>query len=248
MKPFDRKRILSNISTLTKEKNIRVGDLEAACGVSAGYFSRLNKGESNALPSIEVLTIISNMLEVSIDGLVRIDYEALTPSERYLIDFLDKLITKTSALELIWEAESIKKMNMAGIGFDEDAVQTSLLSNGDLNSYDEEQERFYFLFHEREDVEFAGPAYHVKTAEKFTLWLTYVSVGPCDRPKNKEIELYMQTTRFIKPICHTNLEESNAFKDALLTLYNAAAESSRKPKIDSEVKNLIDSFMSELPF
>ena len=75
MSNFDRKRLLSNIATLTKDKNVRMGDLEAAAGVSAGYFSRLNKGESNAIPNIEVIAAVADKLEVTIDCLVRVDYE-----------------------------------------------------------------------------------------------------------------------------------------------------------------------------
>ena len=73
MASFDKNRCLNNIYFLVKEKNLRIGDLEAGAGVSIGYISRLNKDDSKATPSIEFLVSIADKLDVTIDALIQYD-------------------------------------------------------------------------------------------------------------------------------------------------------------------------------
>lgn len=245
MGAFNRKMLLSNIAALTKEKNVKMGDLETAAGVSAGYFSRLNKGESNAIPNIEVITAVAEKLEVTIDCLAKVDYEALTPSERYLVDFINKLISKTSSFEMLWEGETVRKM--LSEGYDEHGnpahplfVDTDFADRPVYNS----------LFHQGERVGLLGPAYHIPFDGGTVLWLADVGFNDDENnPPEEEIELYMQKKYKVTPICHTVANGFSPFNDILFSLYYAAAESSKRPKIDGDVKSAIDSFMMEdIPF
>lgn len=256
MSSFDRKRLLSNIATLTKEKNVRMGDLEAAAGVSAGYFSRLNKGESNATPNIEVIAAVADKLEVTIDCLVKVDYDALTPSERYLIDFIKKLISKATSYEMLWEGESVKKMLAAGMDQDGCAnhplFEVRSIDMGCARTgYPDYENRVVYnsLFHEGECLGLLGPSYHIDFDEGTVLWLADVGVGEdADNPPDEEIELYLQKNYQIIPICHTVANGVSPFNEILFSLYNAAAETSKRPRIDASVKSAIDSFMEDLPF
>ena len=256
MSSFDRKRLLSNIAKLTKEKNVRIGELEAAAGVSAGYFSRLNKGESNATPNIEVIAAVADKLEVTIDCLVKVDYETLTPSERYLIDFINRLISKATSYEMLWEGESVKKMLAAGMNQEGCAVHPlfevrSVDMGSDRTGYPDYEDRVVYnsLFHEGELLGLLGPSYHIGFDEGTVLWLADVGVGDDEEvPPDEEIELYMQKNYKVTPICHTVANGVSPFNEILFSLYKAAAETSKRPRIDPSVKSAIDSFMEDLPF
>ena len=255
MSRFDRKRLLSNIASLTKEKGIKIGDLEAEAGVSAGYFSRLNKGDSNAVPNIEVLTAVSDRLTVTLDGLVKVDYETLTPSERYFIDFIDKLIAKASTFSMLWEEQTIRKMLAAGIDQDGNAIHPlfavrevyrGIDPDTGYPSYDEKLV-YNSLFYEGESIGLLGPSYHIDFDNGSVLWLVEVGVENEDNVPDAEIEFYMQVNCFVTPICHTVHNSSSPFNEILFSLYQAAAETSKRPKIAPEVKAAIDSFMEESP-
>lgn len=63
--------IISNIMYLIKTTDgIRVKDVERKCGVSQGYFSRVNnRGTERNIP-IGVIATVSDIFNVSIDDLV----------------------------------------------------------------------------------------------------------------------------------------------------------------------------------
>lgn len=256
MSRFNRRRLLTNIASLTKEKGIKIGDLEAEAGVSAGYFSRLNKGDSSAVPNIEVLTAVSDRLTITLDSLVKVDYETLTSSERYLIDFIDKLIAKASTFSMIWEEQTIRKMLETGINQDGDAIHPLLevreLYEGidpdtGYPSYDEKLV-YNSLFYEGESIGLLGSSYHIDFDNSSVLWLVEVGVEDEDGAPDAEIEFYMQVNRRVTPICHTVHNSSSPFNEILFSLYQAAAETSKRPKIAPEVKSAIDSFMEESPY
>ena len=78
MAGFDKKRCLSNVYFLTKQKGLRLGDVETGAGVSLGYFSRLNKVDSSNNPSIEVLVSVADNLGITLDALCGFDFSSAT--------------------------------------------------------------------------------------------------------------------------------------------------------------------------
>ena len=55
--------------------------------MSAGYISR-NSKDSNSKPGIDFLFRVSEILNTSIDTIMKIPLSELTPTERYLVSFL----------------------------------------------------------------------------------------------------------------------------------------------------------------
>lgn len=43
---FDRARLMNNINTLIKDKNIKIGELENSIGISTGYLSKMSKADN----------------------------------------------------------------------------------------------------------------------------------------------------------------------------------------------------------
>ena len=100
---LDGKKVINNIYYLAKVNKVKIGDLENAAEVSAGYLSKLLKEDVDTIPGTEILFNISNMLNVSLDNLLRIDYNSVDPTEKYLSDFLDKVIEKTLNGRIDWK-------------------------------------------------------------------------------------------------------------------------------------------------
>ena len=103
MEAFDKKRCLDNIYFLAKQKSIKIGDLETAANVSAGYLSRANKEDNTSKLTIDLIAAIAQTLEVSIDRLVSYDLSGLSPNERRIIAFVEKLMGDTADGAVDWE-------------------------------------------------------------------------------------------------------------------------------------------------
>ena len=65
---FDKRRFLDNVYYLAKQRDIKIGVLEANANLSTGYLARLNKDDNKSVPSIEVLVSFAEMLDVSMDS------------------------------------------------------------------------------------------------------------------------------------------------------------------------------------
>ena len=87
---FNKQLMLDNISFMLKEFGKKIGELEAEAGVSPGYISRTSK-DDKAKPGIDFIVKVAEALNTSVDTLLNIDLSGLTPTERYLISFLEKL-------------------------------------------------------------------------------------------------------------------------------------------------------------
>lgn len=260
MKEFNKRVCLSNIYFLAKQKGIKIGDLESAAGVSAGYISRLNKPETKTSPSIEVLVTVADMLGVTLDALLQHDFEELTPGEKYMVDFLSKLIEKTTYHDEIWRRESYKKLKNIRQNQNGDpehplfAWMSSLEVGG--GGYPEEHTFIGYnsLFREEEDVVVCDDGYILTFADKF-LYLMKVAVPTEMDDKGNtmefEYELYMVDRNWnVSIVCHSTWDEESPYNQPLSDLYASAADSSKHPVLTSSVKSAIDEYMSvdDLPF
>ena len=252
MAKLNRNIMLNNISYLIKERNIKTGDFEAAAGVSAGYFSRLNKEGSKATPSIEVLYEIAKELHVSIDTLVSVDLTALTASEIYMLDFLEKLLNKTSSFEMIWDKESDVYLRNLPLDENGDTIHP-LFENRQLSQIGETgypepywQVVYNSLFRPEEQMQSIDDGFKISIGKRTTLYLMCVEVPSKDElPFGKtEFELYLVKGYKAEPLCHSDSEREAPFNDILNKLYRSAAESSKHIKIKDTVRSAIDAFMN----
>ena len=95
MAGFDKNRCLENIYSLAKEKGVKIGELESGSGVSVGYLSRLGKEDNTSVPSVETMDKMAEILDVTVDYLLRAEEEGLPMRERTAFRFADKLIKDT---------------------------------------------------------------------------------------------------------------------------------------------------------
>lgn len=100
---FERSRVIENIYSVAKEKNIKIGVLENEAKMSPGYISRLLKEENKGSLLAEQLWKIAEALGTTMDSLVCTNSNGLTENEKKLIRFLDKLTLQTEKSEIGWE-------------------------------------------------------------------------------------------------------------------------------------------------
>ena len=264
MSTYDKSRCLANIYYLAKERNEKIGDLEAAAGVSAGYFSRLKNEESKGSPAIEVLFAVADKLKVTVDALINFPFADTTPSEQYLIKFIDRLTSETTEFSQYWECESLSSLNNIGFDMNGDANHR-LFTVRDLNTIDRTTGYpdgrlgvFYnSSFYPEQYAKPSGNFYKtsLRTYENTILaqeiYITKASVLENDSSVSFECyELYLVVGAKVSPLCHAILKSDSPFLKPLELLYSMAIESSRHPRISAEVKSAIDAFMnvSDLPF
>lgn len=114
MSNFNRVLFGRNIKYLAEQKNIKIGALEKGAGVSAGYFSRLANEDgrvSGTSSIIDAVCISAKLLKVSVNTLISTDLTALTPNEKFLSTFFEK-VEKDSLQEVIhWECQTKERLN-----------------------------------------------------------------------------------------------------------------------------------------
>ena len=71
---FDRARLMNNINTLIKDKNIKIGELENSIGISTGYLSKMSKADNESMPGIDLIWKLAQKLGTSVDMLVGGDF------------------------------------------------------------------------------------------------------------------------------------------------------------------------------
>lgn len=253
---FDKKRCIANIYQLAKEQGIKIGDLEKKAGTSAGYLSRINKDDNNSSPSIDFIAAVAMVLGVTVDALIKNDYTTPTATEKYLLDFIDTLLSRTNADELDWKKELVA--DLRNVGFDPDGDPAHPLFAYGPNGVHSDP---VYKSHFNNEYEISGDCFHLKMPgnDNTVLYLMCADMpGSKDLPfGGDDYELYIVKRWEVKPLCHAD-PDSSPFYSALHQLYAAVEESCKHPKLDPEVMRSIDLFMQaatieddedgELPF
>lgn len=111
VKKFNKYICFSNIRELLKDSNVKIGQIEKEAGCQPGYMSRLDKKGNNSEPSIEFIVTAAKLLGISIDTLLLVDLTELTPTEKYLVTFFEKLKKDTLEDKLDWNIETADNLS-----------------------------------------------------------------------------------------------------------------------------------------
>lgn len=237
---FDRQITLNNIYFLAKEKGIRMGDLENKVGVSTGYFSRQIKEGSTANPGVEVLAAAAEIMGVSLDALISHDYAVLSASERYVMDFLDRLTQRTSTLDIIWGRELMDSLRNPDRDNNGDPVHPLFEAQCIGGVW-----RIEYASRFCPCADIAGDGFCVEIAEGTDLHLNWVRDVLDEVPFEDQecgYELHLTKRGVARPVC--SFREPN-FGKALLRLAQAASESAQHVRVSDDVRSVIDTFMHE---
>ncbi len=247
---FNKQLMLDNISFLLKEFGKKIGELETDAGVSPGYISRISK-EGNTKPGIEFIMKVADSLNTSMDTLLNVDLAEMTPTERYLISFLEKLNKDTLDDKLDWNRESADRLNRA---------ETDINGNPDhpLLSYE--------TFYEEGECEYPEEVSRVVFVSNSFDCKTYID-GDCFnlRLKNGSILYFMNISKSVHKVNDTDAfakevwmyipetgknylcsNRDNSPLAALVDhLYTTVSERMKHPRIKQELQYVIDAFMKD---
>ena len=234
---YSKKVLMDNIYYLAKKNNITLGKLEELAGLSAGYLSRLNSGNNNSNPSIDAVSSFSKQLNVPIDILTSHKLDEITPDEEYMFRFIYKLMDKTQANELHWEAdtqaffEAVEQREAYHPFFIEENYQAY----------------YYSRFLQGESASVIDEAYRLTINRNDELYLFKIKTN--DPEGEMYYELYLDNGNQghnIEPLCNAKFSnKTGLFFDVLNKLYQIASESSKKVSLKSSVKSSIEAFMND---
>jgi len=245
---FNKQLMLDNISFLLKESEKKIGELETEAGVSAGYISRISK-EGNTKPGIEFIMKVAYSLNTSIDTLLNVDLTEMTPTERYLVSFLEKLNKDTLDDKLDWNRESADRLNRAETGINGNPYHPLLsyetFYEESETEYPEEVSRVVFVSNTFDCRTFInGDCYNLRLKNGTILYLMNISksVHRVNDPDAFAKEIWMYTPGAgINFLC-SNVDAS-PLADLVNSLYTTVSEHMKRPRIKQELKYVIDAFM-----
>ncbi len=246
---FDKKLMFDNITYLLKETGRKIGEVENESGVSAGYISRTSK-DQNAKPGIDFVVRIADVLHVGIDTLLGIDLSALTPTERYLLAFLEKLRDDTAADKLEWNRESADSLNRMEPDMNGN-VDHPLFSNETFyeesqGDYPDQVTRVVFMSHTFDCHSFIDQeCFNLRLKNGAYVYLMHVekSVHRMNEPDVRAIEIWMCSPGTSQYLC-SNLDGS-PLGSLVTALYAIVQEFAKHPKIKGNLRYSIDAFLKD---
>ena len=246
-KTFNKEILFDNIYFLAKKRIKKIGELEVEAGVSPGYISRTSK-EKNTKPSIDFVMNVAKILNVSLDAMLKINFTELTSTENFLLKFFQKLSEDTIASKLDWKRETAKELNN---------VQCDMNGNPEhpcfqvvdfyKDNKSEKIEHFNnIIFCSKSfDVNtlIDGDCFHLKLKDGAVLYIFNLSQRNHNTAdKNISVkEMWMYSKSGLEFIYSTFGESKLA--TILESLYINIIENSYKPKVNSDVRYIIDAFM-----
>lgn len=249
---MDKKILFNNISFMVKELGKKVGELELQAGVSPGYISRTSKDE-NTKPGIEFVVNVAKALNVSIDTLLKVDLSTVSPTERYLISFIEKLTSDTLNNKLDWQRETAEYLNQS-IYLNEHGICSHRLFTEetffreDETEFPEQVTEIVFNSHSYGyNTYIEGDCFNLRMKNGMFLYVMNVS---------KWVHKIVDTTAYAKELWMCTCQNDKKFlcstrdissETAMLIehLYNAICENEKHPKLNKDVKNVIDAFMND---
>lgn len=246
MNKFDRILVFQNIKYLIAQAGDKIGDVEKAAGVSQGYLSRLAKtDESISMPIMDLLLWSAEKYRISVDTLLNINLQGMTPNELLLRKMLEKMIHDTQANLLSWTMEAKNLLENFHEQFEHPLMNYFMTDFGkDIYSYHSE-------FNPENNI---GDFSTYANMGDQLVYIIQVEHGAYGETKKKGFEIYF-----------SDLNKSNVEKlvclwpeHPLFTLvgkcFDEAIRSSRQIRMTPHVRTLIENYLKpaepddDLPF
>lgn len=247
---FDKSVLFGNISYLIKQNNLKVGEIETEAGVSAGYIARASKDERSK-PGIDFVLKVADILHVGLETLLWSNLEEATPTEKYIMNFLNKLNTDTVADKLDWILETkdeLDRLEPDRDGFVPHPMfsEETFMETGE-SEYPEEVTRVVFVSHSFGcHTSIKGDCFRLRLKNESYLYIMNISksVYSASDKDAFALEIWMQTTDSApKFLCDDRQEV--AIAQLVKALYSSVVENMRHPKINRDMQYVIDAFMHD---
>lgn len=255
MESFNPKLLFANIEYLIKSEHRKIGEVESQAGVSAGYISRTGK-DGGSRPGIDFIMNIARVLHVSVDTLLQVELASLTPTEHYVLSFLEKLKRNTRQEALAWERVPAGSLNNLKYG-----LATHPLF--DLRTFREEKESRYP--EEVSRLVFVSRSFDVHTTIHGDCFQLELQNGACVHLMNISKshdhlgdrhavakEVWMSLPRE-EPQYLGSDYQGDKLAAVIHSLYEEVAANTKHPKLKPAFRHAIDSFMrsgnkDDIPF
>ena len=246
---FNKQRMFDNIAFMLKERGMKIGELEAAAGVSVGYISRASK-EGGSTPGLEFVISAAKVLKVSVDTLIWANMAELTPTEKYIISFMEKLERDTNADKLDWQRESSETLNRIRIdinGIPEHPLFSyETFMEQTFDEYPEKMTECRFVSHSFDVHTVAnGDCFHLRMKNGTMLYIMSISksVYRINDPGAFAKEVWMYSQGIPQYLCCNH--DVPPIGTLVESLYSVVSENSNHPKIKNDFQYAIDAFMQD---
>lgn len=243
VKHFDKKRCLDNIYFLAKQKGKKIRELEKLASVSTGYLSRANKEDSTSKLTIDLIAAIAQVLEVSIDKLVSYDLSGLSPNERRIVEFIEKLGLDTVNGNVVWDKHSSPTLD--DIECNPDGTTNYL-----LYKHNNHVPYFTSYFFPNHQSMLSGDYFTYDLEDDVQVIL--VKVKHTD-VQGDDFELYFyvdrpyEGLRSLEAIFGTCPTQETQFDTILRHLYETIVEACKNVKLSPLARNIINRYMGDQP-
>ena len=247
---FQKTRLLDNIIFLLEQQNRTAEELEKEAGVAPGYLSWMGM-ESEASPDPGFLVRAADVLNVSVDQLLIMNLTSLTPTEKYLMSFLEKLKNDTVSDKLDWVRESAESLNRLDrdesgkVGHPLFSYETYVAEA--VCNYREEVSRVVFVSNAFDcHTVIEDDCFHLRMKNHRILYLMKIGRQPfrTGDPDAMATEVWMHSPGIgVQYVCGNRGGMSVAW--AVDDLYQSVRENARYPKLRPDLRNVIDAFLQD---
>lgn len=242
---FDKYPCLANIRALVEQKGVKLGDIERAAGMTAGYMSRLEKEGNNSDPSVEFLVTAAKMLGVGLEELIYGKVGKLQPAEEKVFNFLQMLKRQTVSSKLFWqgwygddyqalnpEDEKAKKLH--------DSIPLLMVVNLNGRQYVSVDS----MFERKDSVRLDGYCVSCDFSEDSRVIIMKCQENGILIQPNNFYEVYMQgADNAYHPLLSTKKMTENQLSALVPALYEEARKTISDVRLTPDVESMIDAFM-----
>lgn len=243
-----------NIHYLIKKSGLSVKRFEEEIGVPKGYLSKISKksepvSDDDPIEEVDFLMRCVDFFNLSVFILLAFDFSASTPTERYLVSFLDKLISDTGFGGLCWVVRPKDAYDEMGIDLQASGKNLTfhLKPSSQKDKGNHPELAFKYIYNDskfyNDQKTISGDCYYLDLRNSSALHLINVRYG-FDLATEEDVfakEIWMQTKSGLKLVC-SDLESPRLAK-FIKTLFNKVGEYVKQVEIDKEVEDAIDLYM-----
>lgn len=252
-KNFNKYACFNNIRALLKiNPDVKIGMIEKEAGVRLGYMSRLEKPENSSEPTLEFVATAAKMLGVSIDFLISANIDEVTPTEKYVLEFIKKIADDSKCEKLYWNRESNQRLNIPTDLYSDFGPAPHALQSPDDNSMDcngnYRQACFYSRFYPEKNIQVTGNVYwsRLEDAESDIYILPCaINIDPDCMEGQECYEIYIiAPDKSVVPLCNT-IMACDIIKAAVKDLYMQIEVLSSHVNIDKKARSVIDAYLNK---
>lgn len=252
-KNFNKYTCFNNIRALLKvNPDVKIGMIEKEAGVRLGYMSRLEKPDNSSEPTLEFVATAAKMLNVSIDFLVSANIDEVTPTEKYVLEFIKKIADDSRCGNLYWHREPNQRLNNPTDLYSDYGPAPHPLQSPNDDSMDcngnYREASFYSRFYPEKSIQVTGNLYwsRLEDAE------SDIYIIPCAISASSDnmegvgcYEIYLVAPdKSVVPLCNT-IMACDLIKSAVKDLYMQIEVLSSHVNIDNKARSVIDAYLNK---